>query len=84
MGVGVGVTLDLASIVQGLTSLALAGLVADHFRMRSEIAKLQATFVTWEHMQRFESKIEGYFSELRGELQRLGEGVAELRGRSGG
>lgn len=77
-------TVDMASVVQGLIGLALAGLVADHFRLRSEVAGMKAAFVTWEHMTRFEDKIDRHFTDLRNELQRLGEGVAELRGQSGG
>lgn len=73
-------TLDLANVVQGLIGLALAGLVADHFRLRGEVAKL----VSRDEMRLFVDKIDGHFAELRSELQRLGEGVAELRGRSGG
>jgi hypothetical protein len=77
-------TLDMANVVQGLIGLALAGLVADHFRLRGEVARMQSAFVTWEHMTRFEEKIDRHFELLRSELQRLGEGVAELRGQSGG
>ena len=76
----VAVTLDMASIVQALVILALGGLVTDHFRLRAEVSRL----VPREEMKRFEDKIDNYFADLRSELQRLGEGVAELRGRSGG
>lgn len=75
-----GVTLDLGSVVQGLIALALAGLVTDHFRLRSEVAKL----VTRDEVKRIEDKMDNHFAELRTELQRLAEGLAELRGRSGG
>jgi len=74
------VTVDMSSVIQGLIGLALAGLVADHFRLRGEVAKL----VSRDEMRLFVDKIDGHFAELRSELQRLGEGVAELRGRSGG
>lgn len=81
MGIGVaGVTLDMASVVQGLIALALAGLVTDHFRLRGEVAKL----VTRDEVKRIEDKMDNHFAELRTELQRLAEGLAELRGRSGG
>jgi hypothetical protein len=77
-------TVDFVSILQTVLAAGLLGFGADHFRLRGEVARMQAQFVTWEHMKRFEDKIDAHFSELRGELQRLGEGVAELRGRSGG
>lgn len=77
-------TVDFASILQTVLAAGLLGFGADHFRLKAEVARMRSLFVTWEHMTRFEDKIDRHFEALRGELQRLGEGVAELRGQSGG
>ncbi|MDQ8050704.1 hypothetical protein [Luteibacter sp.] len=77
-------TVDLMAILQTVLTAGLIGFGADHFRLRSEVAAMKSAFVTWEHMTRFEEKIDRHFELLRSELQRLGEGVAELRGQSGG
>lgn len=77
-------TIDMASVIQVVIGAAMIGFGADHFRLRGEVSRMQAAFVTWEHMKRFEDKIDIHFTALRTELQRLGEHVAELRGRSGG
>lgn len=77
-------TVDLSAILQAVFAAGLIGFGADHFRLRGEMARMRAQFVTWEHMQRFEDKIDAHFADLRKELQRVAEGLSELRGRSGG
>lgn len=76
-------TYDLAAILQAVMTAGLVGFGADHFRLRGEVAKMRAEFVTREQMQRFEDKIDGHYAEMRKEWQRVAEGLSELRGRLG-
>lgn len=77
-------TYDPAAIMQAVLAAGLIGFGTDHFRLRTEVAKIRAEFVTREQMRHFEEKIDRHFADLSAELRRLAEGLAELRGRSGG
>jgi hypothetical protein len=77
-------TVDLANILQTILAAGVLGFGGDHFRLRGEVARMRAQFVTWEHMTRFEDKIDRNFEALRDQLAQVAKDLEFLRGRSQG
>lgn len=73
-------TIDGESIFQGLTVLAIAGLVTDHFRLRREVSDLARSALTVEFMK----EVRGEFTAIRSELQKVATDLAFIKGQQAG
>lgn len=69
-------TLDLSAIIQTLMGLAIAGLVADHFRLRKEVATIEKNALNSEFMR----EVRAEFFAIRTDLQKLATDLAFLKG----
>ena len=67
---------DPSALLQMLMGAAIVGLVADHFRLRKELAALEKSALNGD----FRREVMTKFDALQGTLQKLSEDLAFIKG----